>query len=379
MRYLPLLWAGLWRKPLRSILTMLSIMVAFLLFGVLQGIDSGFNDVLARSRLDRLMVDGRFPGGPPMPSAYRRQIEAVPGVTVVTQRFGFGGYYQDPKNRMGITLTDANFLAVRPELKVTADHLAAWEATPTGVLVSDYQAARYGWKVGDRIPLQSQMPNRDGSRTWTFDIMGLITDTMQPEATWILGHYGFGDEARTNNQGTADRFLLRIADPRQSVEVGHAIDALFANSPVPTRTMSEQAQAESRSQLLVDASLIVNAITAAVFFMLLFITSNTMMQSVRERIPEFAVLKTVGFSDGAVLALVIAEAMALILVAALAGLGLSALLPPLIRSIFNLPALRLSVVLFGMAMAVLVAGISGGPPAWKARRLSVIDALAGRR
>lgn len=379
MKYLPLLWAGLWRKPLRSILTMLSIMVAFLLFGVLQGIDAGFSDLLARARLDRLMVDGRFPGGPPMPLSYRQQIEQVPGVAVVTHRFGFGGYYQEAKNRMGVVFTDADFLSVRPELQVPADQLAAWEATPAGVLVSENQAARFGWKLGDRFPLQTQVPNRDGTKIWTFDIVGILTDSSDPEATWILANYAYFDEARRNNQGTADRFLLRIADPRQSVEISRAIDALFANAPVPTRTMSEQAQAERRSQQLLDVNLVVDAITAAVFFMLLFITSNTMMQSVRERIPEFAVLKTVGFSDASVLMLVIAEALALTLVAALAGIGLSAFLPPLVRSIFNMPGMHVSVVFSGALVAVLVAMVSGGPPAWTARRLSVVDGLAGRR
>jgi putative ABC transport system permease protein len=381
LRYLPLVLAGLWRKPARTILTFLSIVVAFVLFGILSAIDAGFAHQLEAARLDRLFADPRFGGL--MPIAYADKIAAVPGVTVVAPRMGLDGYYKDPRNGMGVIMTDARFFAARPELTATRQQIEQLQRTRNGALVGTYYVEKYGWKVGDTIPLLSSTVKRDGSRTWTFDILGIIEDTDNPGPSgYFVGNYKYLDEARVTDKGTTDRFLVRIRDPRQATQTGRAIDQLFDNSPAPTRTGSEKAQAQSGLQSLGDVNFLTHAVITAVIFMLLFLTGNTMMQSVRERRSEFAVLKTLGFPDMGVLALVFAEALLLCLLAGMTGLGLSEIAVPLIQK--SLPEvadlLRMSwgALLPGFGFALLVAFLSALIPALRARRLNIVDALARR-
>ena len=188
MKYLPLVLAGLWRRPMRTVFTFLSIVVAFILFGILAGLDSGFDHILQTSRLDRLFVDPRFGGLTPL--AYADQIARVPGVTVVAPRMGLLGYYQDPKNRMGIIMTDGRFFASRPELTATREQIAALDRDRTGAIVTVFLAKEYGWKVGDKIPFISNVATSDGSQTWTFDILAIVDDVDSPgEAGFFIGNY----------------------------------------------------------------------------------------------------------------------------------------------------------------------------------------------
>jgi putative ABC transport system permease protein len=381
LKYLPLVLAGLWRKPARTILTFLSIVVAFVLFGILSAIDGGFAHALEAARLDRLFADPRFGGL--MPIAYADKIAAVPGVTVVAPRMGLGGYYKDPKNGMGVIMTDARFFAARSELTATRQQIEQLQRMRTGALVGTYFVEKYGWKVGDTIPLISNTVKRDGSRIWTFDILGIIQDTDNPGPSgYFVGNYKYLDEARVTNKGTSDRFLVRIKDPRRATQISRAIDRLFDNSPAPTRTGSEKAQAQSGLQSLGDVSFLTHAVITAVIFMLLFLTGNTMMQSVRERRSEFAMLKTLGFSDLGVLALVFAESLLLCLLAAVTGLGLSEIAMPLIHK--SLPEvadlLRMSwgALLPGLGFALLVAFLSAFIPGLRAKRMKIVDALANR-
>ena len=381
MKYFPLVLAGLWRKPARTILTFLSIVVAFILFGILSAIDAGFAHQLDAARLDRLFADPRFGGL--MPIAYTDKIAAVPGVTVVAPRKGLGGYYKDPKNGMGVIMTDARFFAARSELTATRQQIEQLQRTRSGALVGTYYVEKYGWKVGDTVPLITSTVKRDGSRIWTFDILGIIEDTDNPGPSgYFVGNYKYLDEARVTDKGTADRFLIRIKDPRQATQIGRAIDQLFDNSPAPTRTGSEKAEAQSDLQSLGDVNFLTHAVITAVIFMLLFLTGNTMMQSVRERRSEFAVLKTMGFSDLGVLALVFAESLLLCLLAGMTGLGLSQIVVPLIQK--SLPEvadlLRMSWAAFlpGFGFALLVAFLSALIPALRAKRLNIVDALTNR-
>ena len=380
MKYLPLVWAGLWRKPARTIFTLLSVMVAFILFGILSGIDAGFATLLERSRMDRLFTDPRF--GAPLPISYAEQIARIPGVTVVAPRWALGGYYQEQTNGMGVLGTDERFFAARPELSVTKEQLETLRRTRTGAIVGVATANKYGWKIGDRIPLQSSMPKQDGSRVWTFDIIALMDDEDNPgqEARTIV-NYTYLDEERVALKGTADRFILRIDDPARATQISRAIDNLFTNSAAPTRTISERSSRESGVNWIGDINFFTDAVLGAVAFMLLFLTGNTMMQSVRERTPEFAVMKTLGFSDSRVLMLVFAESVLLCSFAALAGLAIAKLVIPLVRDdipgagIVQMPWIAL---LTGLAFALLVAFVSGLLPALRAKRLNIVDALAGR-
>jgi putative ABC transport system permease protein len=379
VKYLPLLWAGLWRKPTRTMLTLLSIAVAFVLFGVLSGIDAGFAHALAASRLDRLFTDSRF--GAPMQISYAERIARVPGVALVAPRRGLGGYYQNPQNQMGVICVDERFFSLRPEITTTKEQLAALRKTRTGALIDVYLKNKYGWKVGDKIPLQTTTPQVGGNQTWTFDVVGIVDDANYPgQAGWFLANYEYLDEASAGGKGTIDRFLVRIKDPDRAAQIGRQIDKLFANSAAPTRTSSEKSRSQAGLQFIGDVQFFTHAIVGAVFFMLLCVTGHTMLQSVGERVPEIGVLKTLGFTGNAVLCLVMAEAVLLCLVAAALGLVLAKAAIPIARPIIEDYVLILQTgwadTSRGFGLALIVAVVSSLYPAWRVRRLSIVDALS---
>jgi putative ABC transport system permease protein len=381
VKYLPLVFAGLWRRPMRTVFTFLSIVVAFILFGILTGLDSGFDHTLKVSRLDRLFVDPRFGGL--MPLADVDQIARVPGVKVVAPRRGLLGYYQDPKNTLGFIMTDHRFFEARPELTATPAQIAALEADPTGIIITKFLTQRFGWKTGDKVPFISAVPTTDGSQTWTFNVIAVIDDSSNPgQSGYVIGNYNYLDQRRVKDKGLSDRFLVIIDDPGQAVQIGRTIDKLFTNSPNPSRTESEKTNSEAGLVALGDVSVLTHAVIGAVLFMILFLTGNTMMQSVRERVPEFAVLKTLGYSDTGVLALVIAEAVLLCLAAGLVGLAIINLVGPfysrLVPDIAGLFLLTWPSFFLGLGAALLTALAASLIPALRVKKLNVVDALTGR-
>ncbi len=382
MKFFPLLWAGLWRKRTRTIFTFLSVMVAFLLFGLLQGVNAWLSTAIADSRVNRLYTVSRISFVEPLPISYLSQIESVPGVDKVASFDWFGGYYQDPKNVIISYPTDpVKAFAVYPDWKIPKEQLEAMVHTRDGAIIGAGLAKQYGWKIGDRVPLRTSIwTKKDGRYDYDFQIVGVFTDPEQ--SGWenrFLINYEYFNEARAFGNDHAGWFAMSIRDPTKSKEISAEIDRRFANSPDETKTQNEKEFAQAQIKQIGDIGFMVNAIVGAVMFTLLFLTGNTMMQSVRERVPELAVLKTVGFSDGAVTALVLAESVLLCVFAALIGLGIAALIFPALRTYVGgdvmLPA---SVLAGGIGAAVLLALISGLPPAVRANRLTVIDALAGR-
>jgi putative ABC transport system permease protein len=381
MKYLPLIWAGLWRKPLRTILTLLSIIVAFLLFGMLQGVNAALDQSIAGAAVDRLIVQSRINFTEPLPSSYLPRLEGVPGITGVAYASWFGPYFQDPKNFIfTFPIDPERYFGLFPELKLPKEQLDAFVHTRTGAVIGLDMANKYGWKVGDRVPLHSTIwTNREGNSDWNFDIVGIYSDPEDHsnEQIFFLNHTYF-DEGRSFGKGTIGWYIVRIADPHQAAAMAGTIDKLFANSSDETKTMTERESAQAFLKQQGDINFIATSIIGAVFFTLLFLTGNTMMQSVRERIPEFAVLKTLGFSENGVLTLVLAESLALCIAAALIGLALAELAFPFLKQLIGTANLPGSVILLGLAVAVLLALITGLPPALRARRLNIVDALAGR-
>ena len=381
MKYLPLVWNGLWRRPARTIFTLLSIAVAYILFGILSGIDAGFAHTLAVSRMDRLFTDSRF--GAPMPLSYAEQIASVPGVAVVAPRSGLFGYFQDPKNSVYVLCADRRFFSLRPEITISTLQLETLLQTRTGAAVSAEQARKYGWKVGDKVPIQTQTAQADGNQVWTFDIVAIVDDLNYPGGGgWFIANYSYLDEGRVTEKGTITRFLVRIRDPERGGQIGHQIDKLFANSSVATRTSSERSGAQSGLQFFGDVNFLTSAVLGAVFFMLLFLSGNTMLQSVRERVPEFAVLKALGFSDRSVLSLVVAESVLLCLLAAALGLLVSKLIIPIARGPLSdfllLLQMPWTALLRGLGLALIVALLSSLLPALRVKQLKV-DALVKRQ
>lgn len=350
----------------------MALIVVFLLFGLLQGVNAAFQSAIQTQKLDRLFVDSRFVGA--LPVSYREQIEKVPGVTHVA----VPGHVHDPTNYVLAVATDAlNYLAIRPEYQIAPEQVEALIRTRDGAIVGQYHAQTFGWKVGDRVSIRSPMPRKDGRPQWSFQIVGIYAnrEAVRPER-FFLAHYDYIEEARADGHGFVSRYLLKIADLRYAARVARDIDTRFANSPAPTRTQTEQEMAQSQTARLGDLSFFTTSVLATVAFTLLALTGHTMSESVRERTAELAVLKTLGFSDGRVTLMVVAEAVLLCAIAAAIGLVLAWLLFPIAKRYVSVGNFPLVVLLQGIACAALVGIASAAYPAWRALRLQPARALA---
>jgi putative ABC transport system permease protein len=382
IRHHRLIWAGIWRNTTRTSYTLLSIMVAFLLFGLLQGVTSAFQNAAASANLDRLYVDSRFGLARGLPMSYLQRIEQIEGVTAVAYASWFGGSFQESKQSIfSLAIDPQRYLAIYDEIKLPPEQLRKMIQTRDGAVISRKLAERFDWKIGDRVPLLSGVwaLKANGSSIWSFEIVGIFEPDAQrtTRSEFLLNHTYF-DEARAYKNGTVGWYVARTADPAQSIRTAAAIDALFANSSDETLTQDEQEKAQSLLKEHGDINLIVNLIMGAVFFTLLLLTGNTMMQSVRDRIPEFAVLKTLGYSNTTVSTIILSEALAICVVAAAAGLGLAWLLYPLLQTLTAAPRMPPWVPIDGLLIAAVLAAVTGLPSAVRLRRINVVDALAGR-
>jgi len=382
MKFLPLVWAALARSQLRTLLTFLSIVVAFLLFGVLHGVVGGLDALIGSMSDTRLRVLNRIGFTHWMPISLRNEIARIPGVTAVVANGYFGGYYQDPKNQLGAYAVDmAELFKIYPELVLPADERAAMLHTRTGALIGEDLAKKYGWKVGDHITVDTPIwAHPDGSHSWVFDIVGIFRFNQAEVPTnnlWMNYDY-FSEGGGMKDQASV--FIVGIADPAAATRISRQIDTLFRSSASPTLTQTEKAWMQANIRSAGNIRFIVNAITGAVLFTLLALTANTMMQSLRVRVGELAVLKTFGYSNARISVLVLLEATLLCLVAALCGLALAALAFPPVVQRFGLAPIPIpaTVIGAGFAIAASLAIVSAGPPLWHASRLDVATALAAR-
>lgn len=386
MKYAPIAWAGLRRKPIRTVLTFLSIITAFLLYGALNGTMAGFDQLLAEFfDENQLYTMSRLNPGEPLPLAYVHRIERIPGVSEVDASVNFEAYYQRPEQSFGgVTRFESSLRSTEQGFVIVgAPELEAMRRTRTGILVGKQLAERFGWKAGDRVPLHLTTLRKDRSNVWMFDVVGTwdVKPSSGGSADQIWVNYDYYDEARAFNNGTVHFISTRASDPAQVEHVAQEIDRMFANSDGETQTQSMAAAIRAELSSIIDIQLMINAVLGAVFFTLLFVTGNTMMQSVRERTPEFAILKTYGFSDGIVSGLVLAESLLLCVLGAIVGiLAASKLLFPMIFAAFKLDPLPMPprVMVTGIAIAIVLAGVTGLLPALRAGRLNIVDALAGK-
>ena len=388
MKYLHLVWASLFRRKTRTLLTLVSIIAAFLLFGLLDAVRTSFNQAgQSANGAQRLQTGSKLSFIQTLPQSLEVQIAAVPGVKTVTYANWFGGAYQDPHNQVFSFAVAPNYLDVYPEIVVGAAERKAFAETRTGALVGERLAQKYKWKVGDRIPMQSTIfPDKEGSKNWSFDVVGVLHSSDKKSGGFFdqmfLLNWKYFDETTPYNRGQAGWYVTRVADVSQADRVAKAIDAISANSDHETRTQTEQAATASWMKQLADMGLIVGSIMGAVFFTLLLLSGNTMMQAVRERTSELAVLKTIGFSNLSVLAMVLAESVLLLVLGGVAGLGLASLLIPLVTAgsggTLNLPVVGADSWVLGLALMAGIGLLVGSLPAWSAMRLNIVDALAGR-
>ena len=388
MKYFHLVWASLFRRKTRTLLTLVSIIAAFLLFGLLDAVRTSFDQAgQSANGARRLQTGARLSFIQPLPASLESQIAAVPGVKRVTYANWFGGAYQDPHNQVFSFAVPPNYLDLFPEVAVTAAERKAFDETRIGALVGEQLAQRFKWKVGDKIPLQSTIfPDKSGSKNWPFEVVGILHASDKKTGGFfdqlLLLNWKYFDETTPYNRGAVGWYVSELADVSQGDRVAKAIDALSANSDHETRTQSEQAASASWMKQLADIGLIVGSIMGAVFFTLLLLSGNTMMQAVRERTSELAVLKTIGFSNLSVLAMVLAESVLLLLLGGVIGLVLAALLIPVISAgsggMLNLPGVGANSWILGVGLMAAIGLMVGSLPAWSAMRLNIVDALAGR-
>jgi putative ABC transport system permease protein len=383
LKYAPLVLSALLRKKTRTLFTLAALWAAFLLIGLLQAVNSvlaGGADFLGANRL---ITQAKTSFTQPLPMRLLPQIEAVPGVERVSHSQFFGGVYQDPKNFFAQFVVNPQRLRdTYPEWTMPEDQWRAFVSTQDGAIVGKVLADKYGWKVGDIVPLDSFIwTKQDGSRVWEWRVVGIFSGRDQEwsdRASLMYLNYGQFDEGRVAGaRGLAGVFVVRVRDPLQSERIAAQIDRKFENSRDETKTQSEQEFQLGFLKQLGDIGFIVNAISGAVFFTILILTGYTMSQAVRERVPELAVLKCLGFTDRSVLALVLAESLALCLLGALAGMLTASVV------LGNLPPeypvrADVRVWIFAGAAVVVLAVVVGLPPAWHAMRIRIVDALAGR-
>ncbi|HXO19366.1 MAG TPA: FtsX-like permease family protein [Thermoanaerobaculia bacterium] len=381
MKFLPLLWGSLKRRKARTTFTVLSIVFSFLLFGFLMAIRQAFRMGVDVSGADRLLSIHKVSLIQPLPISYLDRIAQVPGVKLVTHSTWFGGIYQDPKNFFGQMAVDPEtFLTVYPEFILKPAERQAWLADRQGAIVGIATAKRFGWKVGDKIPLQATyMRKRDGSLGWEFNLDGIFTGAEKgTDTSNFYFHYDYLKEAGPD-RGTVGWFIERIADPKSATAVGKTIDERFANSPAETKTSTEQAFAQGFANQVGDIGELITAIVSAAFFIILLVVGNTIAQSVRERTSELAVLKTLGFTNRQVLVLVLAESLLLAVVAGGFGLLIAWTIITVTGDpthgflpVFYLPEYGL---VLGAVIAVLLGLLAGVLPALQAMRLRIVDAL----
>jgi len=380
MKFFHLIWANLGRKKLRTSLTLLSIVVAFVLFGFLCAIKQALVGGVALAGADRLIVRHKVSIIQLLPESYQSRMLRIPGVTAAVHQTWFGGIYQDPKNFfMQCPVVPEEFMAMFPEFILPPEQMKAWLATRTGAIVGRNTAQRFGWKIGDKIPIMSPIWLR---KTWEFDLVGIYDGRDKgTDTTAFFFRYDYFDESRkTQNwgQGQVGWYTIRVKDPAQAADVARRVDDEFANSPAETKTEPEGAFIQGWANQIGNIALIVASILGAVFFTILLVTGSTMSQSVRERIGELGVLKAIGFTNGQVLGLVLAESCLLTVLGGVCGLGAAWLLisrgDPTggLLPLFFFPVRDL---LLGLGLSVVLGFVTGILPAQQAMRLRVSEAL----
>jgi putative ABC transport system permease protein len=388
VKYLPLLWAQLFRRKTRTVLTVLSVLIAFLLFGLLQAVQVAFESGADSADAKRLLTTARYSIIEPLPVSYATRIERVPGVVAVAYADWFGAKYQNESNAFAVFAVDpARYLDMYPEFEIAPAQREAFVKTRTGAVAGKRLVDRYDWKVGQKLPIASEIHAKtDGSLDWEFDLVGVFDaedPAVRANTDVVLINVAHFDEARQSGRGKTGWYIIRIADAEQARGIAADIDRTFMNSPDETKTAPEKEFAIGFAKQIGDMGALVTRILLAVFFTILILTGNTMAQAIRERIPELAILKTLGFSNFAVTALVLGEAALLLLIGASLGmLGAVAIMPVLNGATGGrFPPLFVQAETFALAAAaaLALALAVGLPPAVRVHRLRIVESLAGHR
>jgi putative ABC transport system permease protein len=377
MKFLPLIWMAAWRRRLRTTFTLLSIFIAFLLFGLVMTIRSAFSLGVDVAGLDRLVLINKVTLILPLPISYAQRLEQVPGVDRVTHQTWFNGAYQKPTNVLNtIAVEPESFLEIYNEYKIPHDQIQAWLSDRQGAIVGKDLAERYGWKLGDRIPLIS--PSWEPKEPWEFNIAAIYDAGTGVDKTQFFFRYDYLEQNRTERvSGTVGWYIVKISDSSKAVDLSHTFDAMFANSGSETKTTTEKGFIEGFAKQIGDIGAITVAIASTVLFMFGLVAASTMVQSVRERTSELAVLKTLGFTDAGILTLVLLESLFITVLGGGLGLAVAWLIvqggdPTGVLPVF---VLQTADIVVGVVLMILMGVLAGIVPAVGAMRLRITDAL----
>ncbi|HEY7643044.1 MAG TPA: FtsX-like permease family protein [Steroidobacteraceae bacterium] len=379
-KYLPLLWSNLGRKKLRTGLTLASIIVAFLLFGLMQTLRVALTGNPSLAGVDRLVVIHKVAIIQPLPESYLTKVRGLDGVKVACSHDWFGGIYQNDRNQLPVIAVDVpTFFQVYSEYTLPPEQKRAWETDRTAAIVGSAVAERFGWKIGDTVPMRSNIwTQKDGGNVWPMKIVGIYSAGNGDNQS-IYFHHEYLEESRTVGKGVIGWIVLRVKDRNQSAEVARNIDAMFANSSTETKTATEKAFIQGFANQMGNIGALITGVAAAVFFTMLLVTANTMGQSIRERLNEIGVMKTLGYSDASVTMLVLGEALLVTALGAAIGLALAALssvgLAKSLAQFFPVLGMPSSVYTVGIVLVVVLGGLAAAQPCMQAARLQIVDAL----
>ena len=381
LRWLPLVWANLMRRKLRFVFTFVLILLSFLMFGMLDALRTSLSQAVNLAGADRLMSMSKVNITVSLPRSYFEKVKAVPGVRAVVPLNWFGGLYKDSRQQIQVFPTDPDQLvAVYPELKIKPADFEKWKRDRQGMIVGPVLAQQFGWKVGDRIPLRSDIWRKaGGGDTWEFNIVGIYdTSGTGVDKATIYFHYDYFNESLQYGKDQVGWMVVRVADPSQSDALAARIDAMFANSPFETKTATEREFIKQVLEQVGNIGMILVSVTTAVFFTMLLVTANTMAQSVRERTNEIGVLKTLGFSNPSILTLVLLESLFLTFTGGLLGLALAWLFAggvgQSIKDYFPVFELNAGTFITGISLMAVFGILTGAWPALTAMRLKIVDA-----
>ena len=379
MKFLPLLWKSLWRKKVRTTFTVLSIFVAFVLFGLLMTIRTAFSFGVEVAGLDRLVLIHKVSLIMPLPVSYLNRLQATPGVEIATHNTWFGGVYQDPSNFFAqIVVEPEPFMRAYPEYRLPPEQFEAWRLDRQGAIVGVDLARRFGWEIGDRVPIVGTIWQPKQGQVWDFNIVGIYDGDQGVDKTQFFFRYDYLDENRAGGAGLVGWYVVKIEDASRAQLMATTFDEMFANSAAETKTTTEKGFVEGFAKQVGDIGAIMIAILVAVLFTILLVVANTMAQSVRERTSEVGVLKTLGFSNVAILVLVLSESVAIAVLGGGLGLFVSWLFVQQgdptggMLPIFVLPPRDVALG----AVLILALGVTAGlMPAVNAMQLRITDAL----
>lgn len=380
LKYLPLLWANLRRKRLRTGLTLASIVVAFLLFGLMQTLRVALTGSPELAGVDRIITIHKVSIIQALPASYLERIRAVEGVKAACPHDWFGGVYQQDRNQLPVIAVHVpSFFDVYTEYELPPQQKQAWLQDRASAVVGRNLAERFGWKIGDTIPMRSNIwTHKNGGNVWSMKIAGIYT-ARNGDNQSVYFHHEYFNESRSVGRDSVGWVVMRVADPDRSADIARRIDTMFANSSTETKTATEKAFVQNFANQMGNIGALLSAVAAAVFFTMLLVTANTMGQSVRERLNEIGVMKTLGFSGTAVTGLVLAESLLVTAIGGAIGLALSAVfakgLGKALQQFFPVLGLPASAYVSGAILVVVLGSVAAALPCIQASRLKIVDAL----